>query len=112
MKRSAPVSFLGMREAKKVDSLSLKLPKRPLSSPPVCPKEEQGIALTPRVPVVPLHSPVLDLLALLALLLTWERNGGGESESGVECKTGSLNSTGFCMVCLFGGGCFGNLIGY
>lgn len=82
MKRSAAISFLGMREARKVDSFSLKLRKRPLSSPPVSPKEEPGIALT--VPLLRLHSLFPALLALLpGLLIMSERNAVVESEGGV-----------------------------
>lgn len=107
MKRSAAISFLGMREAKKVDSFSLKLLNRPLSSPLDSPNEEPGIALTillVLILVLLLHS----LLALglgfvliklmlgpLVLLIPMMRNGGG----GVSL--GSLINNGFCIFFFF-----------
>lgn len=49
MKRSAPISFFGMSEAKKVDSFSLNLRRESLSSPPPPPAppvdEEKGMDL-------------------------------------------------------------------
>ena len=108
MKRSAAISFLGMREAKKVDSFSLKLLNRPLSSPLDSPNEEPGIALTillVLILVLLLHS-LLVLLGLgfvliklmlgpLVLLIPMMRNGGG----GVSL--GSLINNGFCIFFFF-----------
>lgn len=107
MKRSAAISFLGMREARKVDSFSLKLRKRPLSSPLVSPIEELGIALT-LLPLPP-HSLFLAVLAaVLGLLIMSERNAVVKSrdEGGVQGKTVSFANVGLCM--LFVRGWFGN----
>jgi hypothetical protein len=109
MKRSAAISFLGMREARKVDSFSLKLRKRPLSSPLVSPKEELGIALTLLPLPLPLHSLFLALLAaVLGLLIMRERNAVVKcrDEGGVQGKAVSFVNVGLCM--LFVRGWFGN----
>lgn len=118
MKRSAAISFLGMREAKKVDSFSLKLLNRPLSSPLDSPNEEPGIALTKLlvlVLVLLLHSLLVLfglgfvliklMLGPLVLLIPMMRNGG----AGVNL--GSLINNGFCIFFFFISekGCFGNL---
>ena len=118
MKRSAAISFLGMREAKKVDSFSLKLLNRPLSSPLDSPNEEPGIALTKLlvlVLVLLLHSLLVLfglgfvliklMLGPLVLLIPMMRNGG----AGVNL--GSLINNGFCIFFFFLSekGCFGNL---
>ena len=79
MKRSAPISFLGMREARKVDSFSLKSAAQALSAPPPPPpqptrevsEEEQGIAEKPlRLNRVPRERE-----RLRELSLRWKING-------------------------------------
>lgn len=95
-----------MREARKVDSFSLKLRNRPLSSPLDSPNEEPGIALTillvlVLVLILLLHSLLLCLglgfvliklmLGPRVLLIPMIRNGDG----GVNL--GSLINNGFCI---------------
>lgn len=99
MKRSAPISFFGMREAKNVDSVSLKLSREPLASPPPPPIAEQGIALS--LPMLLLLSLVL--LAFLSFLglMSSERNGEC-SESRDVGKYGNLiKTTGHCIVFVY-----------
>lgn len=93
-----------MREARKVDSFSLKLRNRPLSSPLDSPNEEPGIALTILLVlllILLLHSLLLCLglgfvliklmLGPRVLLIPMIRNGDG----GVNL--GSLINNGFCI---------------
>lgn len=102
MKRSAPISFFGMREAKNVDSVSLKLSREPLASPPPPPAPpiaEQGIALS--IPMLLLLS--LGLVALLSFLVLMMSERNDEcSESRDVGKYGNWNkTTGHCILFVY-----------